>query len=123
MTTQRKKLGDHGEALAAAHLGQAGYEIIARNWRCAVGELDLIVQQAERLVFVEVRTRRGNRLGSPEESITPAKQAKLIELAHTFLADYPNPDIPWRIDVIAIVLNEQYDLIRLDHIPYAVGEA
>ena len=123
MTTRRKKLGAHGEALAAAHLTQAGYEIVAKNWRCSVGELDLVVQLGELLVFVEVRTRRGNRLGSPEESVTPAKQAKLIELAHTYLAEYSNSDIPWRIDVIAIVLNTQYDLVRLDHIPYAVGEA
>jgi putative endonuclease len=87
MSTSRKETGRYGEALAERYLIKAGYEIVARNWRCAAGELDLIAWQGETLVFVEVRTRRGAQLGSPEESVTPAKQAKLIELAYTFLAE------------------------------------
>jgi putative endonuclease len=123
MTSRRQQLGAQGEALAEAYLTQAGYEIIAKNWRCRDGELDLIARQAEMLVFVEVRTRRGSRLGTPEESITLAKQARLINLAHTYLADHAQPDDPWRIDVIAIVLNQRHELERLDHIPAAIAEA
>jgi putative endonuclease len=122
MMSHRQKLGAYGEALAEAYLTQAGYEIIARNWRCAEGELDLIARQSEMLVFVEVRTRRGGRLGTPEDSITPAKQAKLVKLAYTFLAAHADPDDSWRIDVIAIVLNQRHELERLNHIPYAVSE-
>ena len=121
MSTSRRETGRYGEALAERYLIEAGYEIIAKNWRCAVGELDLITRQGETLVFVEVRTRRGVQLGSPEESITPAKQAKLIELAYTFLAENALEDDIWRIDVIAIVLNRQNEVQRLNHIEWAVG--
>ena len=121
MSTSRKETGRYGEALAERYLIEAGYEIVARNWRCAAGELDLIARQGETLVFVEVRARRGAQLGSPEESITPAKQAKLIELAYTFLAENALEDDAWRIDVIAIVLNRQNNVQRLNHIEWAVG--
>ena len=121
MTTQRKKTGAYGEALAEKHLVEQGYEIIAKNWRCSEGELDLVAKQADTLVFVEVRTRRGHTLGSPEESITRSKQEKLIQLAYAFLDQYFDPDCAWRIDVIAIVLDHQQHLIRLNHIDYAVG--
>jgi putative endonuclease len=121
MPTSRQKTGRYGEALAERYLIEAGYQILAKNWRCAVGELDLITRQGETLVFVEVRTRRGTQLGSPEESITPAKQAKLTELAYTFLAENNLEDDAWRIDVIAIVLNRQNEVQRLNHIEWAVG--
>lgn len=122
MPTQRKKTGAYGEQLAERYLIEQGYEIVAKNWRCPEGELDLVARQGLDLVFVEVRTRRGTRLGTPEESITPAKQAKLISLAYTFLADYEQPDCPWRIDVIAIVLNKRGEVVRFSHLEAAVGE-
>ena len=121
MPTRRQQTGRYGEALAERYLIEAGYEIIAKNWRCAAGELDLIARQGETLVFVEVRARRGAQLGSPEESITPAKQAKLIELAYTFLAENALENDTWRIDVIAIVLNRHNNVQRLNHIEWAVG--
>lgn len=129
MPTQRKKTGAYGEQLAERYLIEQGYEIVAKNWRCPEGELDLVVRQGQDLVFVEVRTRRGTRLGTPEESITPAKQAKLISLAYTFLADYEQPDCQrsssegrWRIDIIAIVLNKWGEVVRFNHLEAAVGE-
>lgn len=122
MLTQRKKTGAYGEQLAERYLIEQGYEIVAKNWRCPEGELDLVARQGQDLVFVEVRTRRGTRLGTPEESITPAKQAKLIELAYAFLADYEQPDCSWRIDVIAIVLNKRGGVARFNHLEAAVGE-
>ncbi len=121
MPTHRQKTGHYGEALAERYLIEAGYQIVAKNWRCAAGELDLIARQGDTLVFVEVRTRRGAQLGSPEESITPAKQAKLTELAYTFLAENALEDDNWRIDVIAIVLNRQNEVQRLNHIEWAIG--
>ncbi len=122
MASQRKKTGAYGERLAERYLTEHGYEIVAKNWRCPEGELDLIARQGEMLVFAEVRTRRGTHLGPPEASITPAKQTKLVQLAYTFLADYENPDCAWRIDVIAIVLNQQGKVMRFNHLEYAVGE-
>lgn len=120
MATLRKQTGNLGETLAEQYLRRQGYTIIARNWRCPVGELDVVARQGAMLVFVEVRTRRGTRQGTPEESITPAKQAKLVELAHTFLAQHHDEDCEWRIDVIAICLNRHNDITRLNHIKWAI---
>lgn len=118
--TYRKKLGQHGEALAEAHLLKQGYQILAKNWRCSIGELDLVALQEEMVIFVEVRTRRGQKSGPPEESITAAKQAKLIELAQTFLAQSKHINASWRIDIIAIVLDGRYQVVTFNHIKWAV---
>jgi hypothetical protein len=66
----KRQLGRRGEDLATAYLRQQGYVILARNWRCPVGEIDIVAREGEILAFVEVRTRRGDRFGTPEESIT-----------------------------------------------------
>lgn len=120
MPDKRKETGNHGESLAASYLLGQGYEIIANNWRCAVGEVDLVAKDAEALIFVEVRTRRSARLGTPEESVTPAKQAKLIALAETYLTEHHCSGCDWRIDVIAIVLDRRNQISRLNHIKWAV---
>jgi len=122
MTFRRKATGAHGEQLAADYLRRQGYEIVARNWRCAKGEVDIIAREGETLVFVEVRTRRGTRLGSPEESITPAKQARLVSVARTYLAETDCAADDWRIDVIAIVLDRRNRVARFNHLRWAVGE-
>lgn len=123
MPNTRRALGSFGETAAAAHLNRHGYSIVARGWRCAVGELDLVAQHDQQLVFVEVRTRRGSSLVSPEESITPTKQARLIALAHAYL-DVHNlsADSAWRIDVIAVVIDQAGRIARLTHLQDAVGE-
>jgi putative endonuclease len=111
----RRQLGNWGEEQAARYLRAQGYEIIERNWRCAAGELDLIAWEREHLVFVEVRTRRGRTYGTPEESVTPTKQAKLIELAQTYMQKHPELECAWRIDVVAVELKggrPRIDVIR-----------
>ena len=122
MVSSRKRTGNLGETLAADYLRQHGYAIVARNWRCTTGEIDVIARHSDTLIFVEVRTRHGARHGSPEESITPRKQAKLIELAYEYLATMDVPPVNWRIDVIAVVLGRQNSVERITHIPFAVGE-
>ncbi len=67
----RQRLGRWGEGVAATHLEAHGYTILARNWRCAAGEIDLVARDGETLVFVEVKTRRGRAYGAPEEALTP----------------------------------------------------
>ncbi len=115
----RRGLGRRGEDLAAQHLTSKGYEIVARNWRCETGEVDLVAGDGDCLVLVEVRARRGRALGSPEESITLAKQARLAVLAeayvqaHDWAGDY-------RIDVIAIEFDRRGRLLRVDHYENAV---
>lgn len=116
----RRDLGKRGEDLAAQHLAGKGYEILVRNWRCESGELDLVAADGDCLAFVEVRARRGRALGSPEESITRAKQAKLASLAeayvqaHEWAGDY-------RIDVVALEYDKRGRLLRLDHYENAVS--
>jgi len=115
----RKQTGQQGEDIAASYFVEKGYKIIERNWRCSVGELDIIIEKDNTLIFVEVRTRKSHRFGTPEESITPAKQARLIELAHTYLQETENPDRSWRIDVAAIEFGP--GLPKINHIENAVG--
>lgn len=119
MTDNRKRLGAWGESVAALQLEADGYRIVARNWRCSQGEVDLIAQTGEELVFVEVKTRRGRDMGSPEEGLTPAKQKKLMKLAQLYVAEH-DLDVDWRIDLIAVELDKSGKLLRCEHIPNAV---
>lgn len=118
--TSRQKLGQLGENLAATELARRGYAVVARNWRCSYGELDLIVRADDTLVIVEVRTRRSQAFGSPEESLTAAKQARLIAAAHTYV-ETTGWAGPWRIDVVAIVIDPQGKVERLTVLENAVG--
>ncbi len=83
----RQRLGARGERLAASWYRAHGYTVVARNWRCREGEIDLVVARPGELVFCEVKTRSSDRFGAPAEAITPAKQARLRVLAGRFLAE------------------------------------
>lgn len=106
----RPAVGRHGEALAARHLESAGYRILARNWRVALGEvrgeLDLVALDPSGGVVVvcEVKTRRGDRYGGPLAAVTPAKQARIRALALAFLRDGRVPAREVRFDVVGIWL-------------------
>jgi putative endonuclease len=102
MTSSRQVLGQWGENLAADYLTQQGYSVIEQNYRTPYGEIDLIVQKANFLVFVEVKTRASKAYGLPEEAITPKKREHLISAAQAYLQKTPAPTMNWRIDVIAI---------------------
>lgn len=119
-TDDRRGLGRHGEELAARLLVEKGYQIVARNWRCRAGEIDLVARNGDDLAFVEVRTRRGKAYGSPEESITLAKQARLAALAQEYVQAEAWAG-NWRIDVIAVEMDARGRLLRIDHYDNAVG--
>jgi putative endonuclease len=102
--TPRARLGASGERVAAHALEASGCRIVARNWRCRAGEVDLIAEDGAELVFVEVKTRRGAQLGSPEEAVTPRKRQRLIAAAQTYLAEQDAEQRPYRIDVVAVEL-------------------
>jgi putative endonuclease len=123
MTQQRRRLGQLGERLAADRLAGLGYEIVQRNYRCPAGEIDLVTRYSGRWVFVEVRTRRGNRFGTPEESVTLRKRAHLIASAEHYLLDHDALDADWRIDAVAIVLTPGGRVERIDVIENAVTGA
>jgi putative endonuclease len=116
----KQRLGQRGEEIAVRYLRQQGYAILARNWRCPAGEIDIVAREGETLVFVEVRTRRGDRFGTPEASITPAKQAKLVEVAQTYLQEANLEDVAWRIDVVAIEIGRRSEVKRINLIRCAV---
>jgi putative endonuclease len=120
MRDARKRLGRAGEAIAADYLRRRGYAILEMNYRCPVGEVDIVARDGEWLAFVEVRTRRSRAFGTPEESITPAKQQKLIELAQTYLQEHDLSDVPWRIDVVAVEMDRRGKLQRINLIKNAV---
>jgi putative endonuclease len=119
VTDNRKKLGKWGESVAARHLEAKGYEIVERNWRTAQGEIDLVVRGGQELIFVEVKTRRGRELGTPEEGLTRYKADKLMLLAQQYVAQH-NLDVDWRIDLVAVELDGRGKLLRCEHIPNAV---
>ena len=106
MSMSRVRLGRQGESLARQYLLQAGYRILAANYRCPWGEVDLVAQEGEELVFVEVRTRRSSAYGSPQESITPEKIERLQATAQDYLQNHtPEPgrsELQWRIDLVSI---------------------
>lgn len=116
----RRRLGSWGENVAAVHLEAAGYTLVARNWRCRGGEIDLVARDGETVVFVEVKTRRGRDYGAPEEALTPHKAQKLLQLGQQYIADHGLDDVDWRIDLVAVELDERGRLLRCDHIPNAV---
>jgi putative endonuclease len=121
MTDNRKRLGAFGERVAKGYLQKHGYEIMESNFRCPAGEIDIVARDGDAIVFVEVRTRRGQQFGTPEESITPAKKAKLIELAESYIQAREDLPLPWRIDVVAIEVNRGGEISRIELIEDAIG--
>ena len=101
-TAKHLKDGERAEAAAAAYLGSKGLEILTRNFRCKLGELDLVARDGDTLVFVEVRYRGDGSLCNPLESITPAKQRKTVRAAMSYLQRHKLFDSPCRIDVVSV---------------------
>jgi putative endonuclease len=103
-----------GERLAVQALEQAGIRVLARNWRCPLGEIDIVGREGDVLVVVEVKTRRGRQAGTPEQGVDAHKQARLCTLAQTYAEG-----IGWegavRIDVIGIELDARGHLLRVSH--------
>lgn len=117
---KRRETGIQGEQLACDFLGKNGYRIIQRNFRCPGGEVDIVAQQKDTLVFVEVRTKSSRQFGTPEESITPAKMEKLRNVAAYYWQSCPNLPESWRIDVVAIEMNNRGRVSRIELIENAV---
>lgn len=102
MTFQRQLLGVVGEELAAAALAARGYAILERRFRTDRGEIDIIAQDGETLVFVEVRARATGEFGGAAESVTGAKKRQVTRVAIEYLARHEITDRPCRFDVVAV---------------------
>ena len=104
MGDDRKALGQLGEDLAAEALGRRGYRILARNFRCRHGEMDIIASHNGVLVFIEVKTRRSSGYGSPAEAVTFAKQRRMAKIAQFYLSQGRHADRDCRFDVVSVLL-------------------
>jgi putative endonuclease len=100
----KDELGHRGEEFAASYLEKSGFRLVARNWRCSVGEIDIVAHDGPMLVIVEVKTRTTDAFGHPFEAITPAKLRRLHLLASAWLAEHPGVRQPVvRVDVLGIL--------------------
>ena len=119
--TPRRRLGTRGEDQARRYLEDRGYQVLATNWHCAAGELDLVMRDGAEIAFIEVKTRRGEAAGRAEEAISAAQGRRLLATAEWFLSEHPElDDLIWRIDLVAITLSGTGAGPRLTHIVNAV---
>jgi putative endonuclease len=102
--------------MAEAYLIARGLRLIAMNWHCPWGELDLVMLDGEELVFVEVKTRRGEGAGRPGEAVSATKGRRLLRAAESFIDQHPDMhDRIWRVDLVAITLSGSSRSPRIAH--------
>ena len=116
----RRALGELGERLAGEHLEAKGYRVRERNFRTAAGEIDIVAEAGGVLAFVEVRARRGSAMGTAAESLSPAKQRRMVEMAEAYGQARDGLPEQWRIDLIAIDFERNGRLASLVHYENAV---
>ena len=119
---KRRDTGILGEKLARDYLRKRGYRIRESNYRCPEGEIDIVAEQGDYLVFVEVKARRSLEFGVPEEAITADKRGRLRAAAARYQQAHQNLPQLWRIDVVAIELDKRNRPSRIEVIESAVGE-
>ena len=115
MTKARLALGKLGEDLALKKIKRLGYKCIARNYRCPLGEIDIIAKDKDCLVFIEIKTRKGKSLGYAKEAINARKKRQLSKVALAYMKANDGCDVKSRFDVVAINLyegREQIEVIR-----------
>ena len=113
--TERGDLGRRGEALACARLTAAGLRIVARNWRCQTGEIDVVAEGPGLGVVCAVKTRRGSGYGTPAAAVDAAKQAQLRRLAGAYLRVTPHRPCRVRFDVVTVLWPRRGDP-RVEHL-------
>ena len=111
--TQKITTGKEGEKIAAAYLKKNGYEIIEINFRCPIGEIDIVAKEENDLVFVEVKTRKSLDLGYPEQAVGIRKQKKMSQLALWYMQKRKIADTNARFDVVAITLMPEKNEVKL----------
>ena len=104
MSDQRLSTGSIGEQAAAVRYIDRGYRVVARNWRCSIGELDLVLERGDTLVFCEVKARRASGFGGGWEAVTARKRQKLRALGQTFLLMHGISPRTVRFDVASVAV-------------------
>ena len=104
---ERTAVGRYGEDVATRHLLEAGMEVLARNWRCDLGEIDVVARDGATVVICEVKTRRGLDYGTPLEAVTLRKMARLRRLAARWLSESGQHAQDVRIDVVSVLLRRK----------------
>lgn len=117
--SDRQGVGRRGEELAARYLQELGLTVIDRNVRMAWGEIDLVARQGDELVFVEVKTRIGDQSTAPDEIVGVGKLARLERMSAAYVERLGDPDVDWRVDVVAVVIGRDGRVVRIDHVPGA----
>jgi len=117
---RNRRFGDFGERVAAHHLEAKGYTVLERNWSVKEGEIDLIVQKGDDLVFVEVRSRQGNAYGSPEESIVGRKATRVLAAVDAYMQSHPEAPPFQRVDLVTLELDAKGRVIRVEQIENAI---
>jgi putative endonuclease len=112
-------LGAYGERVAAAHLVDAGMAIVERNWRCDIGEIDIVARDGDTLVVCEVKTRQGAEFGAPLEKVTAVKADRLRRLAARWIAEREAHPRDIRIDLVG-VLRSRRGAAQVEHVRGAV---
>lgn len=117
MTTEKQNVGKLGEDIAVKYLENHGYGILERNYRKPWGEIDIVAQQSQELVFIEVKTQNQKFEWRPEENVTRHKKHQLSRIVATYLKEHRTPESQdWRIDVLAITLDFQTKNAQIEHI-------
>ncbi|MBA7631912.1 hypothetical protein ES703_39449 [subsurface metagenome] len=119
---KRRDTGILGERLAKDFVKKRGYRILETNYRCPEGEIDIVAKDKDCLVFIEVRSKTSREFGSPEESITPVKRERMRVTAAHYRQSHNDLPLLWRIDVVAVELDQKGKLSRIELIENAVGE-
>jgi putative endonuclease len=105
MQTSQQKFGQKGESIAIRHLKKCGYQILKKNYRTKLGEIDIIAKEKDTLVFVEVKSRRSWNFGNPKGAVTFSKQRKISMVALQYLKAQKNRPTKARFDVVAVTLS------------------
>lgn len=116
MKNYRQKLGAKGEKMAAEYLVKNGYLIIDRNFRTREGEIDLIAEKNEELVFIEVKSRSSLTFGSPEEAVNEKKQQKIMAVINRYLEKKGLNTAKWRLEIITLFLDRKKHRLSLRHL-------
>ena len=111
--TKKITIGKEGEKIAAAYLKKNGYRIIEINFRCSIGEIDIVAKEKDDLVFIEVKTRKSIELGYPEQAVGIRKQKKMSQLALWYLQKRKIANTNARFDVVAVTLIPEKNEVKL----------